>query len=260
MLTTDSLNTPTRIRLAMTALKLNQSDLADKMSVTRASVSSWLNRDIDRRTAISASALETMAGVLRVTPDWIVGVSETGGPDMDLSLKEELRHELEYLPTKEQFLKQIRTFVDEEAADFLAVGFDDCSIGYMGEGFSSSSLEFDYVNGSLVLALDISKKTTRTLDTLTELVWPLFIAKKIDEINGKKHRRYQLMLINPPLVNFDVYSTFAYQSRMMGVQVGIRDSADAKEISNLIADPHFEDGIQRWPKDIVDAVEKARNG
>ena len=74
----DATDTPTRIRLAMGALKLNQSDLAEQMGVTRASVSSWLNRDAERRTAMSSPALEKMAGVLRVSQDWIVGISKEG--------------------------------------------------------------------------------------------------------------------------------------------------------------------------------------
>ena len=41
--------------------------------------------------------------------------------------------------------------------------------------------------------------------------------------------------------------------------MSIRDKADAKEIANLIADPHFNDGVKRWPQDFVDAVHEVRN-
>lgn len=250
---------PTRIRLAMSALKLNQSDLADQIGVTRAMVSAWLNRDEGRRTAISSSALETMAAVLSVSQDWIVGVSTEGGLNMDLS-SEEFRQEIEYLPTKEAFMKQIRDNIDGEEDQMLGVGFDDCSLGYMGDNYDDKEIKYDYINGSLVLNLDISKKTTRNLDALTELAWPLFMAKRIDETNGRKNRRYQLILINPPLVSREVYDRFSHQSKMMGVQVSIRHEADAKEIANLIADPFFQDGIKRWPQDLVNAQEKYRNG
>ena len=255
----DATDTPTRIRLAMGALKLNQSDLAEQMGVTRASVSSWLNRDAERRTAMSSPALEKMAGVLRVSQDWIVGISKEGAPDMELTL-EQLRQEIEYLPTKEVFLKEVRGNIDEEEDQMLSLGFDDCCLGYMGDNYDDNAIEYDYISRGLVLSLDISKKTTRNLDSLTELAWPLFMARRIDETNGRKNRRYQLILINPPLVNRDVYDKFAHQSKMMGVQVSIRHDADPVEIANLIADPHFKDGIKRWPKDLVEAVEKQRNG
>ena len=255
----NTLDTPTRIRLAMTAFNLNQSDLADQMGVTRASVSSWLNRDADRRTAMSSSALETMAGVLHVSQDWIVGVSEEGGPNMDLALEEELKNELEHLPTHEQFLKLIKNNVNDEDDEYLPIGFDDCSLGYMGSKYDGNSIDYDYVNGEIVLKIDISKKTIRTLESLTDLAWPLIMAKRIDEISGRPSRRYQLMLINPPLINRDVYDKFSHQSKMIGIQVSIRDVADAKEIANLIADPLFEDGAKRWPQDFVDAVDKYRN-
>lgn len=254
------LDTPTRIRLAMAALVLNQSDLAEQMGVTRASVSSWLNRDADRRTAMSSSALEKMAGVLRVSQDWIVGDSKDGGPNMDLSLEEELKHELEYLPTHEQFLKAVRTIINEEEDDaFLSAGFNDCSLGYMGSSYDSNSITYDYVSEKLILNVDIVKKSYRNLESLTELAWPLFMAKRIDEINGRPSRRYQLMLINPPLLNRSVYDKFSHESAMMGIQVSIRDTADAKEIANLIADPNFKDGIDRWPEHFVATVGFIRN-
>jgi|TARA_R110002096_G_scaffold5263_1_gene24649 transcriptional regulator with XRE-family HTH domain len=256
----DTIDIPTRIRLAMTALGLNQSDLADQMGVTRASVSSWLNRDADRRTAMSSSALEKMAGVLRVNRDWIVGDSKDGGPDMDLLLEEELKHELEYLPTHELFLKEVRNIINEEEDDpFLSAGFNDCSLGYMGSSYDSNSITYDYINERIILNVDIVRKAHRNLESLTELAWPLFMAKRIDEINGRPTRRYQLMLINPPLLNRDVYDKFSHESAMMGVQVSIRDKADAKEIANLIADPNFKDGIDRWPESFVASIGFLRN-
>ena len=252
-------DTVIRIRSAMGALKLNQSELAEQMGVTRAMVSAWLNRDEGRRTAISSSALEIMAGVLRVCPDWIVGISKEGGPDMDISL-EELRQEIEYLPTKEVFLKHVRRNIDQEEDPMLSIGFDDCALGYMGDNYDDNTIIYDYINESLVLNLDISKKQQRSLDSLTELAWPLFMARRIDETNGRRNRRYQLVLINPPLLNVDIYEKFSHQSRMMGVQVSIRHVADAKEIANLIADPLFHDGIKRWPQNLVNAQEKYRKG
>jgi len=174
-----------------------------------------------------------MAGVLRVSQDWIVGDSKDGGPDMDLSL-EEFRQEIEYLPTKEMFLKQVMNAVKSKS-DILSKGFDDCSLGYMGENYEDNAIKYDYVSESLVLNLNISKKTTRNLEDLTELAWPLLMAKRIDKTNGVKNRLYQLMLINPSLVNEKVYYNFKHQSRMMGVEVEMSHYPEEHKIANLIS-------------------------
>jgi transcriptional regulator with XRE-family HTH domain len=247
-------DTPSRIRAAMTVVKINQTDLAEQIGVTRAAVSAWLNRDPDKRSAISPAALEKMSGVLLVSPDWIDGTSDAGGiTEMEFNALEEIDN----LPSKEWFLKLVKRIVDENSS---SDGFEDPSMGYMDDTLTVHTIDFDYVDDRMVMNVDISKKTTRTIESLTELAWPLFMAKRIDEINNTKKtkRRYQLLLINPPLLNQVAYEGFAYQARMMGVMVSIRNTADEIEISNLVIDPFFQDE-ERWPKSVIEAKEKFFN-
>jgi len=251
MQTPETLDAPTRVRMAMMSLDLNQTELAEQMSVTRAAVSAWLNRNADRRTTIGPSALSKMSEILNVTQDWISGATIEGGPAVDSSLENLIRSEAEQLPTTEQLLKLVKDMVSREAPE-LTIGFEKSALGYLDFNYKNTEFEYDFLGADLALNIDVSKKTSRSLDSLTALVWPLLMAKKIDEINGTAKRRYQLILISPPVSNQAVYGWFVHQSRMLGIEVSSRDNADEREIANFIIDPNFQDGALRWPQDLLD--------
>lgn len=257
---TAELDETDRVRLAMRYLNLNQSELAEVMGVTRAAVSAWLHKSPERRMQPSAQTHIKMAEALNVTVEWITGALDTGGPDMNEVLVRSLQEIKDQLPSLDVFLNEVDNCFKDEDDEFLSVGFNDRELGYIGHDFEVDKIAYDYVGENIILNVDISKKPYRSFERLTELVWPLLMAKRIDETAGRSKRRYQLLLINPPQSNRQtMYEYFIHQSRLLGVQVSVREKADAQETCNLIADPFFKDGVSRWPQPFVNLVQSLRN-
>jgi transcriptional regulator with XRE-family HTH domain len=246
--TTAALEPYQRIRLALQNKGMNQTQLAEEMGVTRAAVSAWLNRDAERRTPIGKSSLNKMAKILHINPNWVTGDSPDGGVPVARSAVEQLN--APQLPSVSTFISRVRRVVLDERLD-LDDGFEHAFIRTLGHDYDPVRFDFNFVSDEIVLSVDIHRnKTTRHHDTLAELLWPLLMAKRVDEINCREKRRYQLILINP--IDDPKEVTFAHQARMLGIEVALRDDEDVKSIANLIVDPQFKDGLKRWPKELLD--------
>jgi transcriptional regulator with XRE-family HTH domain len=237
-----------RIRLVLKTKGMNQTQLAEAMGVTRAAVSAWLNRDAERRTPIGNSSLMKMAKILYINPKWITGDSPDGGVPIAQSVVEQLN--APQLPSASTFITSVRSVVLGERPD-LEPGFEYPFITALGHDYEPVKFHFSFVNEEIALSVDIYRnKTPRHQDALTQLLWPLLMAKRVDEINCREKRRYQLILINSS--DDPKETTFAHQARMLGIEVALRDEEDVKSIANLIIDPQFKDGAKRWPQKLLD--------
>jgi len=241
-----------RIKYVMKTKGMNQSQFAEEMGVTRAAVSAWLNRDAERRSSIGKSSLYKMSDILNVTPEWIMGDSPEGGIPIEGAFADALT--APQTPSATAFMSSVREIVLEERPEFKE-GFDFPFITTLGHDYEPIKFDFDFLGHKIALCVDIYRnKTPRVCETLPPLLWPLLMAKRMDEVNGKEKRRYQLLLINPSAEakEIECSKSFAHQARMLGIEVAIRDEENVKSIANLIIDPRFEDGAKRWPKELLD--------
>jgi transcriptional regulator with XRE-family HTH domain len=241
-----------RVKFVMKTKGMNQSQFAEAMGVTRAAVSSWLNRDAERRSPIGNYSLYRMSEILNVTPEWITGDSLEGGIPIEGAIADALT--APQTPSVLTFMSSVRGIVLEERPEFKE-GFEFPFITTLGHDYEPIKFDFDFLGPNIALCVDIYRnKTPRVCETLPPLLWPLLMAKRMDEVNGKEKRRYQLLLINPTAEakERECSKSFAHQARMLGIEVAIRDEEDVKSIANLIIDPRFEDGEKRWPKELLD--------
>jgi len=241
-----------RVKFVMKTNGMNQSQFAEEMGVTRAAVSAWLNRDTERRSPIGKSSLYKMSEILNVTPEWLAGDSQEGGIPVIGSLADDIT--ASQTPSSATFMRSIKGLVLEERPD-LYEGFDFPFITTLGHDYEPVKFDFDFIGSKIVLCVDIYRnKAPRAYDTLPPLLWPLLMAKRMDEVNGREKRRYQLLLINPSAdaKEREGSKSFAHQARMLGIEVAIRDEENVKSIANLIIDPQFKDGEKRWPKELLD--------
>ena len=249
---TQALEPYQRVKYVMKTKGMNQSQFAEEMGVTRAAVSAWLNRDAERRSSIGDSSLYRMSDILKVTPEWIMGDSLEGGIPIEGAIADALT--APQTPSVLTFMSSVRGVVLEERPEFKE-GFDFPFITTLGHDYEPIKFDFDFLGDKIALCVDIYRnKTPRVCETLPPLLWPLLMAKRMDEVNGKEKRRYQLLLINPTAdaKERECSKSFAHQARMLGIEVAIRDEEDVKSIANLIIDPRFEDGEKRWPKELLD--------
>ena len=189
-----------------------------------------------------------MAKILHINPEWITGDSPDGGVPIAQSTVEQLN--APQLPSVSKFTNSVRNVVLDERPD-LEPGFEYAFITTLGHDYEPVKFDFNFVSDEIVLSVNIYRnKTPRHHDALAELLWPLLMAKRVDEINCREKRRYQLILINP--IDDPKEATFAHQARMLGVEVALRDEEDVNSIANLIIDPQFKDGLKRWPKELLD--------
>lgn len=76
--TTD--NIAERIRTALIHAKINFSDLAQSLDVSRAAVSQWVHLSKDRHMRPSNDNIQRIAEVTKVDPAWLAGLTDEGGP------------------------------------------------------------------------------------------------------------------------------------------------------------------------------------
>ena len=241
-----------RVKYLMKTLGMNQSQLAEEMGVTRAAVSAWLNRDADRRSEIARSSIIKMSDILKVNPEWITGESTDGGPELNGAIIDSLT--TQQPPSSSSFMSDVKKLVLDEQPGFEK-GFDFPFIITVGHDYEPIRFDFDFLDSRLALIVDIYRnKTPRNSDFLPQLLWNFQMVKRLDEMSSAEKRRYQLVLIHPSASEKeqDDNRSFAHQARMLGIEVAIRDSEDVKSIANLILDPQFKDGANRWPKELLD--------
>jgi len=241
-----------RVKYVMKTKGMNQSQFAEEMGVTRAAVSAWLNRDAERRSSIGKSSLYKMSDILNVTPEWIMGDSPDGGVPIEGDIADSLM--TPQPPSAASFMGSVREIVLDERSE-LKEGFDFPFITTLGYDYEPIKFDFDFLGDKIALCVNIYRnKTPQNYDLLPSLLWPLLMAKRMDEVNGREKRRYQLLLINPSADAKERANgkSFAHQARMLGIEVAFRDGEDVKSIANLIIDPQFEDGAKRWPEGLPD--------
>lgn len=241
-----------RVKFVMKTNGMNQSQFAEEMGVTRAAVSAWLNRDAERRSPIGKSSLYKMSEILNVTPEWIMGDSPEGGIPVVGIFADDIT--ASQTPSAIAFMSNVKELVLEERPEFKE-GFDFPFITTLDYDYEPIKFDFDFLGHNIALCVDIYRnKTPRACSSLSPLLWPLLMAKRMDEVNGKKKRRYQLLLVNPSAdaKELEKSKSFAHQARMLGIEVAIRQEENVKSIANLIIDPQFEDGAKRWPKELLD--------
>lgn len=202
-------NQATRLREALNAQGVSQSDLARYCGVSKQTVSAWTNLNTSKRSVPSDTALEQIAQRLGISVGWVSGTSKSGGPKItDSPLNGSANHQ----GIRDSWIKKVRTLVTD---------IDPGKRNYFHRMLRAPGIDeawrWDYASTKALVMLERSRVADPV--SIRHHLWKLSIMKRTDH-DAAVDRRYLV------IGQFDTNQhSLTYEAELMEIELHLTKSA-----------------------------------